>query len=182
MKNTRFPLPKKYWMYIKALVALGVILFANIFIMVGLTEGKELRRFTQQDWLYFAIFLIIEIVIALLMFLFAIKAGKLSAARKKQMEQYFELFKYAGIGPGEYDHVWFDCSGVERAKIVKIGDAFHLYVEDFDQRTLDWTPANTVSVFKSMEEVKRALFYEFDFFCEENAIADEHGNAVFKDS
>jgi len=34
----------------------------------------------------------------------------------------------------------------------------------------EWSSVNTVSVYSSIEEIKEVLFYEFDFFCAENAV------------
>ena len=110
------------------------------------------------------------------------RAGKLSSNRQKQIENYFEGFRYTGIKPGDYDYIWFDFSGTERAKIAKMNDVFYLYVEAFDCETETWDAVNTVSVYDSLEDVRKTLFYEFDFFCEENAAIDKHGDEVFKES
>ena len=182
MKKTEFPFPKKYWIYVSICGVFAVLLFVNIFVADGLTGEKEFWDFSQQDWCYFALFLLTEIVIALFIFLFAVKAGKLSINRQKQIEHYFEGFRYTGIKPEGYDYIWFDFSGSERAKIVKLNGAFYLYVEAFDPKIETWNAVNTVSVFDSLEEVRKTLFYEFDFFCEENAAIDEHGDEVFKES
>ena len=182
MKKKTFPLPKKYWVYLFAFGVLAVLLFVNIFVTNGLTGEKEFWDFRQQDWCYFVLFLLTEIVIALFMFLFATKAGKLYMNKQKQIERYFEGFRYIGIKPGDYDYIWFDFSGTERAKIVKLNDVFYLYVEAFDPKTETWNAVNSVSVFDSLEEVRKTLFYEFDFFCEENAAIDEHGDEVFKET
>ena len=124
MKKAEFLFPKKYWIYVSVCGVFAILLFVNIFVTDGLTGEKEFWYFSQQDWCYFALFLLTEIVIALFMFLFAVKAGKLSLNRQKQIELYFEDFRYIGIKPGDYDYVWFDFSGTERAKIAKLNDVF----------------------------------------------------------
>lgn len=182
MKKAEFPFPKKYWIYVSVSGVFAILLFVNIFVTDGLTGEKEFGDFSQQDWCYFALFLLTEIVIALFMFLFAVKAGKLSVNRQKQIEHYFEGFRYIGIKPGDYDYVWFDFSGTERAKIAKLNDVFYLYIEAFDRKTETWNAVNTVRVSDSLEAVRKILFYEFDFFCEENAAIDEHGDEIFKES
>ena len=182
MKKTEFPFPRKYWIYMSICGVFAILLFVNIFVTDGLTGEKEFWDYSQQDWCYFALFLLTEIVIALFMFLFAVKAGKLSINRQKQIENYFEGFRYTGIKPGDYDYIWFDFSGTERAKIAKMNDVFYLYVEAFDCKTETWNAVNTVSVSDSLEDVRKILFYEFDFFCEENAAIDKHGDEVFKES
>ena len=182
MKKAEFPFPKKYWIYVSVCGVFAILLFVNIFVTDSLTGEKELWDFSQQDWCYFALFLLTEIVIALFMFLFAVKAGKLSVNRQKQIEHYFEGFRYIGIKPVDYDYVWFDFSGTKRAKIAKLNDVFYLYIEAFDRKTETWNAVNTVSVSDSLEDVRKILFYEFDFFCEEYAAIDEHGDEVFKES
>ena len=181
MRSTKFPLPKEYWMYIILCAALGILLFVNIFITDGITGEKEFWDFTQQDWYHFALFLLTEVLIILLMAFGAIKAGKLVNKQEKQVKQYFDQFKYAGTKPGDYDNIWFDFSGDERARIVKLSDVYYLYVESFNYKTESWDPVNNASVFHSLAEIKKVLFYEFDFFCEENAVLDRHGDEIFRD-
>ena len=142
---------------------------------------KEFWDFAQQDWYHFALFLLTEVFIILLMAFWAIKAGKFANKQEKQVKQYFDQVKYAGIKPGDCDHIWFDFSGDERAKIVKLSDVYYLYVESFNYKTESWDPVNTVSVFRSLAEIKKALFYEFDFFCEENTVLNRHGDEIFRD-
>lgn len=36
------------------------------------------------------------------------------------------------------------------------------------------------SVYDNLEAVKKALFYECDFYCEENAELDKHGEEIYK--
>ena len=73
MKKTEFPFPRKYWIYVSIFGVFAILLFVNIFVTDGLTGEKEFWDFSQQDWCYFALFLLTEIVIALFMFLFAVK-------------------------------------------------------------------------------------------------------------
>lgn len=181
MTTTKFPLPKKYWIYIILCIALGISLFVNIFVTAEITDNKEFWDFTQQDWHYFALFLLAEIIIVFLMFIFSTKAGKLNIKRESDVRQYYEHFKFSGIKLGDYDYVWFDFSEDERAKIVKQGDAYNLYVECFDYKTESWNPINAVTVCGSLEEIKKVLFFEFDFFCEENTVLDKHGDEVFRE-
>lgn len=54
-------------------------------------------------------------------------------------------------------------------------------VESFDSKTESWNPVNTVSVFSTLAEIKKSLFYEFDFFCEENTVLDFDGDEMFRD-
>lgn len=77
MKNTKFPLLKKYLIYISIVVLLIILSVVNIFLTVKATGGKELLDFIGLDWQYFIIFLLSEIVMVLLMFFFAKKAGNI---------------------------------------------------------------------------------------------------------
>lgn len=181
MRNTKFPLPKKYWIYVILCAASAILMFVNIFVTDGITGEKEFWDFTQQDWHHFTLFLVTEVLIILLMAFWAIKAGKLANKQEEQVKQYFDQLKYAGIKPGDCDHVWFDFCDDNRAQIVKMGDAYYLYVESFNFRTELWEPVNTVSVFGSLAEIKKTLFYEYDFFCEENTVFDQYGDATFRD-
>ena len=158
-----------------------IILFVNIFVTAAIINDKEIYEFPSYDWHYFIFFIISELLIGLLMFFFGTKAGKIMRQVDKQKDkQKYEQFKYAGVEPGDYDYVWFDFSGEERAKVLKQDDVFLLYVEAFDVRSEIWTSVNTVSCFDSIDAVKKSLFYDFDFYCDENALLDEHGDEMFR--
>lgn len=161
-------LPKKYWTYLALCIVFIVLLFANIFVTNELTGDKELSAFTQEDWLYFAAFLLTEMLFAALMFVFAVKAGRMINKYQKDTIEYCAQFKYTDINPGVYDCVWFDAGGFRRAKILKQSNAYYLYVESFDPKTEAWAPVNTVSIYQSLTELKDSLLEDFDFVCEEN--------------
>lgn len=180
MKKSKFPLPTKYWILISLCGVMAVLLFVNIFASDHITGGKEFHEFSSDDWRSFALFLLSEVLIGLLMFLFGRSAGKIARQVNTQKRTYYEQLRYDGILPGEYDEVWFDFSGEERAKIRKQEQAFLLYVEAFDIRSETWNPVNTVSCFDSIDDVKKALYYDFDFYCSENATIDEHGDETFQ--
>lgn len=180
MKKSKFPLPPQYWIYLSLCVIMAILLFVNIFVTNAITGEKEFYEFSSNDWHHFILFIISELLIGFLMFLFGTKAGKFARQVDKQKKNYYEQSKYDGIEPGDYDYVWFDFSGEERAKILKQDDVFLLYVEAFDVRSEIWTPVNTVSCFESIDAVKKSLYYDFDFYCDENALLDEHGDEVFK--
>lgn len=181
MKNSKFPLPKKYWVYISIMAFAGIMWFVNIFLSNVITGDKEFSEYGKGDWIYVAFFIISEIVIGFLLFFFSVKAGKIGQKNEKQKEIYYEQFKYDGIKPGDYDYVWFNLCEDERAKILKQGNAFLLYVEAFDVRSESWNAVNTVSCYESIDDVKRALFYDFDFYCDENdAVFYEHEDEEFK--
>lgn len=174
MKKRPFPLPKKYRVYIALCLILYALIFADIFVVCGL----EVEDFTQQDWCYTAIFSLTGVLFFFLASSFWKKASRIFDEQEKK---YLDQFKYAEINPGDYDFIWFDFTGVERAKIVRSDGAYNLYVDFFDRETELWKPLDTVSVFSSLAELKEALFFEFDFYCEENAVIDRRGYEIFRD-
>ena len=182
MNKQNSSLPKRYWLYLIICAILGVLLFVNIFATDGLTGDKGFRDFARRDWLYFALFIGSELILILLMFVFSVKSGKLYGIYQKQTEEHFAQYKYAGIDPGDYTYVWFDFSGIERAKISQRDNCFYLHVDDFDEKSCTWSALGTVSVHSSMDEIKKYLFDECDFFCDANAILDKHGNEIYKDT
>lgn len=161
-------LPKKYWIYVAVVFVLAVLLFVSIFVTDGLTDEKEFSAFTQEDWLYFAAFILAEITLGVFMFVFAVKAGKLIKKHDKAQRERCAELKFAGIKQGDYDFVWLDAGGFERAKILKQSNAYYLYVESFDPNSEAWSPVNTVSVYQSLTELKDSLLEDFDFVCQEN--------------
>ena len=177
--NKRFPFPKRYWIYWIVVLICSILLIGNIYRTDGWTGDKPFSQFVQRDWQLLAIFLVEELIIASLLFLFVILACKISKRRNAEITEQWEKDKYLGINPGDYDYVWFDFANTERALILKQGEQFKLYVQEYDEHTGNWESFSGVSVYDSLETVKKALFYECDFYCEENAELDKHGDETF---
>ena len=57
-------------------VGLGALMFANIFIAVALTGGKELRDFSSTDRILFAVMGLVELVTVIALFYWAVRCGK----------------------------------------------------------------------------------------------------------
>lgn len=108
---------------------------------------------------------------------FGIEEKKLHSAILAQ----WETDKYSGIKPGDYDYVWFDFANIDRALILKQGDTFRLNAQEYDYCTGDWKSVGT-SIYDNLEAIKEALFYEYDFYCEENAELDKHGDEIYKET
>jgi len=89
MKNVKFPLPKKYWIYMSLIALFAVLVFVNVFATNGLNNEKELWEFNQKDWCYFLVFLLTEIIIGIFMFFFAVKAGRISISNQKHIAHYY---------------------------------------------------------------------------------------------
>ena len=178
--NKRFPFPKRYWVYLCGTIVFGLLLILNIYRTDSWTGDKPFSEFAPNDWNLFFIFILEEVLIFVLMILFAFLGGRISRRRNDKIIEQWNIDKYSGIKPGDYGYIWFDFDMTERALILKDGDTYKLYVHEYDERTDDWNSVNSVSMYDDLNKLKYALFYEFDFFCEENAELDEHGDEMVK--
>ena len=181
MPYKKFPRPKRYTFYIVSIIILSILLFLDIFIVTKYTGGRELNEFTAQDWPWLVIGLLVGAVMIVPLICFARQGGKLVTQRQEQLQTYLAQFKYAGISPDDYDFLWIHFDGLTRAVIRKSGDCYHLHLEEFNCKTELWEPVPGVSVYSSISDLKRALFYDYDFYCEENTVFDRHGEEIFKD-
>ena len=181
MPNQKFPLPKRYTFYIVSIIVLSILMFLDIFIVTKYTGGRELYEFTAQDWTWLIRGVLVGTVMLALSCCFARLGGKLVKQHQEQIQTYLDQFKYAGISPDDYDFLWIDFGGLTRAVIRKSGDCYHLHLEEFNCKTELWEPVPGVSVYPSIAELKRALFDDFGFCCEENTVFDKHGEEMFKE-
>lgn len=175
MKN-KSPHPERYF-YV-SLICL-ILLFLNFYRTDNWTGDKPFSEFVGRDWQLFAVFLIEEFIIICVMVVFWLLGQKSIKKQRELFAKKWETDKYLGIKPGDYDYVWFDFSNTERALILKQGDQFKLYVQEYDEHTGDWGCFNGVSIYDNLNEIKKTLFYEYDFYCEENAELDKHGDEIF---
>lgn len=65
-----------------------------------------------------------------------------------------------------------------RQTLFEIG--YRIYV--IYERTGNWENCGGVSIYNSLEAVKKALFYEYDFSCEETAESDKFGDKIYKEN
>lgn len=180
--NRRFPLPKQYWIYVSICIVLGCLLFGNIFRTNSWTGDMPFSEFTQREWKLFVVFVIEELIIVLVMSVFSWLAGKIYKKREREMIADREQNKFADINPGDYDYIWFDFSGVERALILKQNAIYVLNVHAYDDHSGKWEDLEHTSTYMSFEKLKEDLFYEFDFYCEQNAELDKYGEAIYKET
>ena len=177
MKNNH-PHPERY--YYVSLICL-ILLFLNYYRTDGWTGDKPFSEFVGRDWQLLGVFLIEELIVICVMVIFWLLGNKNTKKRTAISIAQWESVKYSGIKPGDYDYVWFDFANTERALILKQGEQFKLYVQEYDEHTGNWESFSGVSVYGSLEAVKRALFYECDFYCEENAELDKYGDEIYKE-
>lgn len=90
MKNQKFPLPSKYWIYVSLCAVMMVLLFVNIFVSDAITGDKEFYEYDHSDWISFAFFVISELLMGVLMFFFGIRAGRIL---NQNGTQYMTLWK-----------------------------------------------------------------------------------------
>lgn len=169
-------LPTRYWIYVLISILLFILLFISIFITVAATSGKELHEFSQRDGQIFAVYLISSAATVAVGFYFAFKAQKIHIMCAKT---HYASYQYQGIDPNDYEAVWFDSSNSERALISKAGDVYILEVQELNEKEERWASVEVVHSIQSIDEIKKLLFYDFDFFCAENSVIDKWGNEDF---
>lgn len=176
----RIHFPKRYWIYIAGIIVLAILLFVNIFVTNCLTESKMIRDFAKQDWLYFTVFLLIELALLLALCFFSYRAGKIYVKQQEESRNYYNNFRFEGIRPEARDSVWFSFEGNERARFDKLPEGYYLRIDRFNYKTESWYQTEAIRNLKSLKEIKETLFYEFDFFCEENAKKSKCKGVIFK--
>ena len=179
--NQRYHLPKRYWFYMIIILLFSVLLFANIYRTDVWTGDKPFSEFAQHDWHLFLVFLFEQVIIIGIIFLFAFLSSRIYKERNKKIAAQWEIDKYLGIVPGDYDYIWFDFSLPRRALISKQADKFCLHIQEFNRSTENWESHTEINLYDSLEAIKKALFYEYDFYCEENTELNKYGDEVYKE-
>lgn len=67
-----------------ALIVCGVLMFVWIAVVVVLTGGREMNEFTSMDKAVFAAFIVVEVLTCVVMFILALRVGKLNTAQNPQ--------------------------------------------------------------------------------------------------
>ena len=179
--NKRFPFPKRYWLYLFAAIFCACLLFINFFRTDSLTGDIPFSEYTQKEWKLVLVFIVEEIIIFFGMFVFAWLGNRIVRKRDQEIIADCEKNRFAGIKPNEYDYVWFDFSSCERALIVKKDGNYVLDVHEYDSHCGKWVDLNETSIHSSLKEIKESLFYDFDFYCEENAQLDKSGEVIYRE-
>lgn len=110
--NERCPFPKRYWVYLIVVLICSVLLIANIYRTDGWTGDKQFSEFTESEWQLFFTFIIEEIIIAGVLFLFAFLASAICKKTHLKIAEQWETDKFLGIKTDDYDFVWFDFRAV----------------------------------------------------------------------
>ena len=76
MRRPKYPLPRRYWLYVGLIVTLGALLFVNIFVFDHWTGERELWAYERADWLLTGAFLLAEAALSLLALFFRAKGGE----------------------------------------------------------------------------------------------------------
>ena len=56
---------------------------------------------------------------------------------------------------------------------------FYLYVQEYNERINNWESWGGVSVYDTLQKLKRDLYHEYYFACVENAGIDMNGNEIY---
>ena len=83
--NKRFPFPKRYWVYLCGTIVFGLLLILNIYRTDSWTGDKPFSEFAPNDWNLFFIFILEEVLIFVLMILFAFLGGRISRRRNDKI-------------------------------------------------------------------------------------------------
>lgn len=181
MKKTKFFYPARYWICLALIFVLSALLIANVFLTDAWTGDKPFREYDEQDWGLFVLFLLMEGAIALLMVYVAVKGAKMVARMNQQIASYCKTC-HAPLAPDEcLAAEWFDFTGIQRATVTRKGETFFLRLDVFHCKTGEWQVVAAGNAFASMAEIREVLFYEYDFWCEENASTYNKGEVAFKE-
>ena len=111
----------------------------------------------------------------------AAKGAKMVARMNQQIASYCKTC-HAPLAPDEcLAAEWFDFTGIQRATVTRKGETFFLRLDVFHCKTGEWQVVAAGNAFASIAEIREELFYEYDFWCEENAITYNKGEVAFKE-
>ena len=165
------PIPERYWLYQIARIVCVFLLFFNFHRTDKWTGDKPFSEYGQWDWTLFIIFLVEELIIVGAIIVLTVLARRAATEGEINRRKAFsEEIMMMGIKPGDYHYVWFDRHHSARALVLKQDEVFKTYVEKYNSQTDEWVTINTVSVHGSLQDVKKSLFYDCFFYCDENAI------------
>lgn len=87
---------KCYWIYISLSIICMILLFYNIIRTDSWTGDMPFSEFTNKEWILFWIFMIEEVILGVLMFIFALLGGK-SMKKNEKQERYLNDLLLRGM-------------------------------------------------------------------------------------
>ena len=160
MPRRKAPLPRQYWQLIALIGFLFVLIFAGIFVTKQLTGGRDMGAFNRADWLIFAAFAVIALVLLLLAFLLAREAGMIYTGHLRQL---YRSHLHEGLNPADYLCILPDFDGDRRARITRRDGSCHLALDRYDERTGAWLPDGEPRSFPNLTSLQSHLQDECDF-------------------
>ena len=160
-----------------------ILAFALFCIADSCIGYLPFSAFGQREWFRFTLFIAAEIVILAILIVSLYKIVKISNKRSEQiLEHHRNIMADAAkkAEPCEYDYVWLDFGEDMRALVKKKGMFYHLTVQVYDEHTDDWRALGSLSLYNSLEEVKRTLFFDYNFHSDQNTVQDMYGNEIFR--
>ncbi len=161
-------------------VVCSVLVVANFLITDICTGDKAFSEFEPRDWNIFIAFLCEEFLLLSASVICAIVCGRITKKRNRAIDAAWERNKFEGISPTDYDYVWFNSFRDERALITKKDGKYALRLDMYDPETEKWKDDKEMRLFPSLQDVKKYLFYDCDFYCDANTEIDKHGNEIYK--
>ncbi len=154
IKKFKFPVSKRYWVYLTISIMLFVLAFILIYTMNPMIS-------------------IVSLPVELLGFYFFIKSEKIYRKSIVQRQiDYYSKFKYVSIKPEDYDHIWFNYIHSERLLINVKDGKYLVYWQAFDcndERWIEQIPEG--EWYDSWEELKLDWIEDYGFI--NNDVEDE---------
>ncbi len=166
MRRYKIPLPRQYWVQFALMVLCIAAMFGGIFLMGSLSGWKELEDFSGEERRYFKLFLLFEAVVMAFEFFFAFRCGKIWNENERESAR---MLDYAGLKPGDWDHVWFSADQMYRALVMKKRDKYVLHVQRFFYREFaaknefGWEDVGGRVQYASLEAAQEALAAQYSF-------------------
>lgn len=173
------PYFKTYSGCVCGIIMLGIVLLFNICRISWVLDGRRFWAFSADDWLSFWRFVVEELGLLAVMFTLIRLARKMSSLSEAKDGEEWEKIRFEGIYIDDYEFIWFDYDQVERALVKKNENGYVLSVHAFNEIESEWIRFDE-ETYDSLDALKTALFYDYDFYFEGNAELDKHGEAIFK--
>ena len=159
-------------------VVCSVLVVANFLITDICTEDKAFSEFEQRDWNIFIAFLCEEFLLISASVICAVVCGRITKKRNRALAAAWERNKFEGISPTDYNYIWFNSFCDERALITEKDGKYALHLDMYDSETEKWNYDKEIRLFDSLQNVIKYLFYDCDFYCDENTEIGECGDDI----